>query len=288
MSSPRVLTLGAFFNGVFLIALALSIFLQSLNRFVHLEVIEEPFLVLVIGCVGLALNSIGALVIHEHHHDHDHEHGQPAHADALKPEIAVTENSISDSVDGQHAKHNHTVNPPAVVAEHNLGLLGVLIHILGDTIDNIGVIIAAVIMWKTEPHNFESILCRSRCVSLISIVIFAGAVPLIKQFFLNCYLCMTSTSGIYRKRKIIMASLHFCVVPGTSLEELERIESILLHCFIDYGIDHVTISPELDLNQVRKVPNGGATYPGGCKRLSFYDEFGCSVTEMKKRLDEMV
>lgn len=55
---------GAFFNGVFLLALALSIFLQSIERFVHIEVIEQPFMVLIIGCVGLALNSISAFVIH--------------------------------------------------------------------------------------------------------------------------------------------------------------------------------------------------------------------------------
>ena len=55
---------GAFFNGVFLLALALSIFLQSLERFVHVERIEKPFSVLVIGCIGLMLNIISALVIH--------------------------------------------------------------------------------------------------------------------------------------------------------------------------------------------------------------------------------
>lgn len=57
-------SIGAFFNGVFLLALALSVFLQSIERFVHIERIEEPFLVLVIGCVGLTLNIISALVIH--------------------------------------------------------------------------------------------------------------------------------------------------------------------------------------------------------------------------------
>jgi len=57
-------SIGAFFNGVFLLALALSVFLQSIERFVHIERIEDPFLVLVIGCVGLTLNIISALVVH--------------------------------------------------------------------------------------------------------------------------------------------------------------------------------------------------------------------------------
>jgi len=66
MSIPRRgnRLIGAFFNGVFLLALALSIFLQSLERFVHVERIEKPFSVLVIGCIGLTLNIISALVIH--------------------------------------------------------------------------------------------------------------------------------------------------------------------------------------------------------------------------------
>jgi len=58
------LCIGAFFNGVFLLALALSICLQSLERFVHVEVVNSPKLVLIIGCIGLGLNIISAIVVH--------------------------------------------------------------------------------------------------------------------------------------------------------------------------------------------------------------------------------
>ena len=81
---------GAFFNGVFLIALALSIFLQSVERFVKLEVVESPVLVLIIGGIGLALNIISVFVVHgkasmhdvnvviypsTDHGGHGHDHG---------------------------------------------------------------------------------------------------------------------------------------------------------------------------------------------------------------------
>jgi hypothetical protein len=55
---------GAFFNGVFLLALALSIFLQSIERFIHIEPVESPIMVLIIGAVGLILNIISAIVVH--------------------------------------------------------------------------------------------------------------------------------------------------------------------------------------------------------------------------------
>lgn len=62
--SKSILDAGAFFNGVFLLALALSILLQSIERFVHLETVDHPILILIVGCVGLGLNVLSALVIH--------------------------------------------------------------------------------------------------------------------------------------------------------------------------------------------------------------------------------
>lgn len=64
--SVHLLTIftGAFFNGVFLLALALSIFLQSLERFINIQPVESPILVLIVACIGLGLNILGAFVVH--------------------------------------------------------------------------------------------------------------------------------------------------------------------------------------------------------------------------------
>ena len=45
-------------------ALALSILLQSLGRFINVEVVNSPLDVLIVACVGLALNIASATVIH--------------------------------------------------------------------------------------------------------------------------------------------------------------------------------------------------------------------------------
>ncbi|PQE29086.1 cation diffusion facilitator family metal ion transporter protein [Rutstroemia sp. NJR-2017a BBW] len=68
----RAELLGAFFNGVFLLALGVSIFLQSVDRFISLQNhrlkfvlgVKDPKLMLIIGCVGLASNMISAGLIH--------------------------------------------------------------------------------------------------------------------------------------------------------------------------------------------------------------------------------
>ncbi|KAF5355194.1 hypothetical protein D9756_005670 [Leucocoprinus leucothites] len=207
----RAELVGTFFNGAFLLALALSIFLQSLERFAHVEVIEEPFWVLITGCVGLALNTICALVIYgiilsldsectavlirnakEHHDDQDGEHGQQTSIAVPEPEV----NSIGDTLPSNiHAKHNHNLDPPVTAPRHNLGLLGVLIHILGDALNNIGVIIAAFIMWKkNEPQSSSRFYADPVASTLISLVIFTEAIHLSKLFILSM------KRGIHTKR----------------------------------------------------------------------------------------
>ena len=64
--SVHLLTIftGAFFNGVFLLALALSIFLQSIERFTNIQPVDSPLLVLIMACIGLGLNILSAFVVH--------------------------------------------------------------------------------------------------------------------------------------------------------------------------------------------------------------------------------
>ena len=59
----RASLLGAFFNGVFLLALGLSISLQSIERFTDLKQVENPEVVLVVGCIGLTLNLISGMFL---------------------------------------------------------------------------------------------------------------------------------------------------------------------------------------------------------------------------------
>ena len=59
-----------------------------------MEKVNNPKLVLIVGCVGLALNLISALFLHEHDHDHDHGPTNLQDTEAI-------------SVDSIHASHLH-------------------------------------------------------------------------------------------------------------------------------------------------------------------------------------
>ncbi|GAM85997.1 hypothetical protein ANO11243_040070 [Dothideomycetidae sp. 11243] len=74
----RAETLGALVNGVFLVALCLSIFLEAIQRFVEPQEVSQPKLVLIVGCLGLASNIVGLFLFHDHGHgghSHGHSHG---------------------------------------------------------------------------------------------------------------------------------------------------------------------------------------------------------------------
>lgn len=74
-----------------------------------------------------------------------------------------------------HAEHRHhaaKLNKPG----RDLGMLGVLIHLIGDAINNIGVIVAAVVIWQTNfPQRFYADPAAS---TFIALMIFGSAIPL--------------------------------------------------------------------------------------------------------------
>ncbi|EMC94955.1 hypothetical protein BAUCODRAFT_40738, partial [Baudoinia panamericana UAMH 10762] len=84
----RAETLGALVNGVFLVALCVTIFLEAIQRFVDKPEVSQPKLILIVGCFGLASNIAGIFLFHDHshgpgghshgegeEHSHEHEHG---------------------------------------------------------------------------------------------------------------------------------------------------------------------------------------------------------------------
>lgn len=49
-----------------------------------------------------------------------------------------------------HKDHRHISSKTPKSSGHDLGMMGVMIHVIGDAINNIGVIIAAAVIWKAD------------------------------------------------------------------------------------------------------------------------------------------
>jgi len=286
----RAELVGAFFNGVFLLALALSICLQSIERFTNIQPVDSPLLVLITACTGLGLNILSAFIVHDHGH-HGHSHGTPSY------ELRDVQ-SQSDPI---HATHNHVLHPPVEAPQHNLALISILIHLLGDAINNIGVIVAAVIFLKVDsPKRFYA----DPAVSLaISFIIFYTAIPMtlksgrilleaspihldlgkVKEDLLSIpdVLSIHDLHVWNLSQSVILGSLHVCVPIGTSLKQWERIEKYMQHCFEEYGIDHVTISPEIH-QDTPALTDSNEEATGKC-RFPSEGDFGCAVNTLRRR-----
>ncbi|OHW94759.1 cation diffusion facilitator family transporter [Colletotrichum incanum] len=188
-TSPRSLTfgwkraqiLGAFFNGVFLLALGVSILLQAVERFINLTLhthldVEDPVLILIMGCIGLGLNVLVMSFLHEDHHGHNHgyetdqDEGESIGESVAGGCTSLSKQTTSDPKEAK-VKHRH--------GGRDLGMLGVMVHVIGDAINNAGVIVAAIIIWK---GNGDGRFYADPGVSLfIALTIMASAWPLCKR-----------------------------------------------------------------------------------------------------------
>ncbi|EFQ31040.1 cation diffusion facilitator family transporter [Colletotrichum graminicola] len=182
-TSPRTLTfgwkraqiLGAFFNGVFLLSLGVSILLQAVERFINITHVKDPVLILIMGCIGLGLNVLVICFLDENDDSNDggYESDQ-GEGESIKESVAVActfpVNSEQANTDSKEAKaENHQVG-------RDLGMLGVMIHVIGDAMNNVGIIVAAVVVWK---GNGDGRFYVDPGVSLfIASTIIASALPL--------------------------------------------------------------------------------------------------------------
>ncbi|KAI4168450.1 MAG: hypothetical protein LQ343_006401 [Gyalolechia ehrenbergii] len=104
----RAETLGALVNGVFLVALCLSIFLDAIQRFVEPQVVSSPRLVLIVGCFGLLSNILGLFLFHEHGHSHGGEPGH-GHVHGAGNDLAAAEQGHSPAKLTRENGHTETV-----------------------------------------------------------------------------------------------------------------------------------------------------------------------------------
>ncbi|KAI0704951.1 cation efflux protein [Cytidiella melzeri] len=83
----RAEILAALVNGVFLLALCFSIFLEACARFFTTPDISQPQLIVIVGSLGLASNIVGLFLFHEHGHSHSHSPGIDSEAASLTASI---------------------------------------------------------------------------------------------------------------------------------------------------------------------------------------------------------
>ncbi|KAK8927566.1 Cobalt uptake protein COT1 [Metarhizium anisopliae] len=327
----RAEILGAFFNAVFLIALCVSIILEALTRFVEPPEINQPKLILIVGCAGLVSNlleviaqravespetarrirfgddtaarddstsqsratpqargrgkrrsnaPIGDLetdvneespllvgdgkgnngtINHSHSHSHSVSHKRPRRDSSV------------------HDGHNHTLprKAGAKASGHNhadMGMNAMMLHVLGDALGNVGVIITALVIWLTDWPG--KLYCDPAVSLLITAIILKTSIPLTRataRVLLQATpenICIQDIRqdieglpGVVSCHHIhvwqlsdtkVVASMHLQVafpINEHSGEKYMQLAKRARKCLHGYGIHSATIQPEFCLDQ---------------------------------------
>lgn len=267
---------------------------------------------LIIGGVGLGLNIISAVFVghdhaghdhghghghshgHDHgSHDHDHEHGDEPHNHAHEHENGdAHSHSHSGHDDGAdvHGEHLHTTKLTDHKPGFDFGMMGVLLHVMGDAVNNIGVMVAALIIWFVKG---EQRMYADPAISMaIALMIFLTAIPLVKNTGKVLLGHVPSNVDVEEVRHDIekvpgieslhelhlwsltqekaIATAHVSVPEDTTVESFMGLAKTVSECLHAYGIHSVTLQPEL--------PPPGSVYTAGSSTIELTAQTATAAT----------
>lgn len=141
-------------------------------------------MVLIVGCVGLGLNVACVAILGGHGHDHGHGgHHHGHHHGSHDTEATTTTDSDVEVHNHNHGHDSHNGTALSVKA--------VLLHIAADALNNLAVIVSAIIMWKVPSqgppsvydtdHKEPKYYADPACTVAIAIMIILGTIPLTKR-----------------------------------------------------------------------------------------------------------
>jgi cobalt-zinc-cadmium efflux system protein len=221
-------------NGVTLALVSVGIFWEAYQRILAPEPVKGPELLL-IALLGLAVNLIVAFVLKSHHH-HDHGHNH----------------------DHRH-DHGHE-HEDSHIHVHDANVESAFMHVLGDALSSVGVIVAALVIMRTGWTLADPLVSI-----MIGLIILAGSFKVIRS---SAHIMMEGTPACLNLREVekemksspgvaevhdlhvwnlcshhALLSAHVVVSdesrPQEVMEELER------RLQEGFGIEHTTLQMEL-------------------------------------------
>ena len=283
----RAEIVGGLVNGVSLLAITFFIVVEAVSRFVEQPVIKDPLLVTVVGAIGLAVNLVGLVWFGGHgghmHSGCSHGHGDGGSSHAHTGHGSDGYGAIGEEAEGHgqcvhddehdhdhdhenhgprhhHHAHDHSGDDGGVAApsQGHYNMHGMWLHILGDALGSVGVIVSGIVVIKTGFNMADAI------VSLfVSVIIIQHSWPLCKR---SVRLLMQVApanlqvdelkAGLLKVEGVIevhevhawefvdgktVATLHVVLPVGTDFSEVSR--GVRQVCRT-HGIMVVTIQPE--------------------------------------------
>lgn len=211
---------------------------------------------------------------HHHHHDHHDKDGHDHHHDDVEGGRRVEDRKIlkgsfkkpavnkhaDDHGKESNAKHSHDLVPSTPVMKQNINLQGAYLHVLGDLIQSVGVMIGGAIIWWKPEWKIVDLFCTL----LFSVLVLFTTIKMLRDIL---EVLMESTpreinaaeveEGIRRLEGVvdvhelhiwaitmgkIVLACHVRIIPTSDMEEV--LHSVLEFCEKEYNISHATVQVE--------------------------------------------
>jgi zinc transporter 1 len=264
----RAEVVGALVNGVFLLAVVMFICLDAIERFIDPPEVQNPLLVIIVGVVGLAVNLVGLVLFSSNAtlasaggHSHSHSHSGGASHTAEEHDAEAAAHDIEAGAHDIEGGGGGGVPAPVSNGPHkSANLHAVFLHVLGDALGSVGVIITGLVVmfvpydWK---YYFDPLLSM-----LLALIIGKSSIPLVRQ---SAQLLLQSVPESVDLNELSVKLLQVVGVDyiGSihvwALNNEERVASAHIDClkscdfdqvsievkelFASYGIANVTIEP---------------------------------------------
>ncbi|KAM9355778.1 zinc transporter 1a [Pholidichthys leucotaenia] len=190
----RAEVMGALVNAVFLTALCFTIVLEAIERFTEPHEIDTPLVVAGVGAAGLLVNLLGLCLFHGHAGGgHGHSHGGHSHGGKSKRGKSSkagngssgeetnnlvgnhnspgdvrqrTEVSCKDDAEVQMNGNTHFEEmDPDATSSSQLNMRGVFLHVLGDALGSVIVVVNAIIFTFVWQPCKEGEVCVNPCIN---------------------------------------------------------------------------------------------------------------------------
>ncbi|GMI66022.1 metal tolerance protein A2, METAL TOLERANCE PROTEIN 3, ARABIDOPSIS METAL TOLERANCE PROTEIN 3 [Hibiscus trionum] len=265
----RIEILGALVSIQLIWLLAGILVYEAIARLIHDTGEVEGFLMFAVSAFGLVVNIAMALLLgHDHGHHHGHggnEHGHHDHSHSHDSEppnrgLSITSHrqhhhyhDSKSKLDDGHPHHTHEVDhqEPLLKSceqgsesgvpqkqERNINVQGAYLHVLGDSIQSVGVMFGGAIIWYKPEWKIIDLICTL----IFSVIVLGTTIRMLRNIL---EVLMESTP-----REIDATRLEkgLCEMDGVvAVHELHiwaiTVGKVLLAC-------HVLIRPEADADMV--------------------------------------
>ncbi|PON97199.1 Cation efflux protein [Trema orientale] len=257
----RIEILGALISIQLIWLLAGILVYEAIVRLIHKTGEVNGFLMFVVAAFGLVVNIIMALLLghdhghgpgeHDHGHgpgEHDHGHGPGEHDHGRGQSHGVTFSAHHHREDHEGHSHHHgsedhvepLLKPQGghEKKQRNINVQGAYLHVLGDSIQSIGVMIGGGIIWFKPQWEIVDLICTL----IFSVIVLGTTIKMLRNIL---EVLMESTPREIDTTKLERGLLEMEEV--VAIHELHiwaiTVGKILLAC-------HVKITPEANADMV--------------------------------------